>query len=80
MSAIDVSQRGSVEGFVAGAAIGALLGPPGFAAGMVLGAMIGSQTGQPSELDREPDLLGEELGGYLPSSGSAIAPSEQSRI
>jgi uncharacterized membrane protein len=71
--ALHVSERGSVEGFFGGAALGALLGPPGLAAGMVLGAIIGSQTGHPSELDHEPQLLGQELQGYLPTAGSAIA-------
>jgi hypothetical protein len=38
--ALHVSERGGAEGFAAGAALGALLGPPGLAAGMVLGAII----------------------------------------
>jgi uncharacterized membrane protein len=71
--ALHVSERGSIEGFFGGAALGALLGPPGLAAGMVLGAIIGSQTGQPNELDHAPRLLGQELQDYLPSAGSAIA-------
>ena len=71
--ALHVSERGSVEGFAAGAALGALLGPPGLAAGMVLGAMIGSQTAQPTEHDHEPRLLSEQLRARLPHSGSAIA-------
>jgi hypothetical protein len=40
---------------------------------MVLGAIIGSQTGRPTELDHEPQLLGRQLHGYLATSGSAIA-------
>jgi len=70
--ALHVSERGSVEGFFGGAALGALLGPPGVAAGMVLGAIIGSQTGQPNELDHQPPLLGQQLQGYIPTAGSAI--------
>jgi uncharacterized membrane protein len=71
--ALHVSERGGAEGFAAGAALGALLGPPSLAAGMVLGAIIGSQTAHPNEHDPQPRLLGEQLHGRLSSSGSAIA-------
>jgi uncharacterized membrane protein len=71
--ALHVSERGGAEGFAAGAALGALLGPPGLAAGIVLGAIIGSQTAQPNERDAEPQLLNEQLRNRLPRAGSAIA-------
>jgi uncharacterized membrane protein len=71
--ALHVSERGGAEGFAAGAALGALLGPPGLAAGMVLGAIIGSQTAEPNERDPEPRLLDEDLRNRLPRAGSAIA-------
>ena len=71
--ALHVSERGGVEGFAAGGALGALLGPPGLAAGMVLGAIIGSQAAQPTEHDTEPQLLEEQLQNRLAGSGSAIA-------
>ena len=71
--ALHVSERGGAEGFAAGAAFGALLGPPGLAAGMVLGAIIGSQTAEPNERDPEPRLLEEQLRHRLPRAGSAIA-------
>lgn len=70
--ALHVSERGGAEGFAAGAAFGALLGPPGLAAGMVLGAIIGSQTAEPNEHDPEPRLLDEDLRSRLPCAGSAI--------
>ena len=71
--ALHVSERGGAEGFAAGAALGALLGPPGLAAGMVLGAIIGSQTAHASEYDPEPRLLDAQLRNRLPRAGSAIA-------
>jgi hypothetical protein len=71
--ALHVSERGGAEGFAAGAALGALLGPPGLAAGMVLGAIIGSQTAHPNEHDPEPRLLDQQLRHSLPRAGSAIA-------
>ena len=70
---LHASERGAVDGFVGGAALGSLLGPPGLAAGMVLGAMIGSQIVRPSEGDQAPHTLGGEFRNDLPSPGSAIA-------
>lgn len=71
--ALHVSERGGAEGFAAGAALGALLGPPGLAAGMVLGAIIGSQTAHPNEQDPEPRVLDEQFRNRLPRVGSAIS-------
>jgi hypothetical protein len=71
--ALHVSELGGAEGFAAGGALGALLGPPGLAAGMVLGAIIGSQIAQPNEHDPEPHLLEQQLHSRLPRAGSAIA-------
>jgi uncharacterized membrane protein len=71
--ALHTSERGTAEGFAAGAVIGVLGGPPGLAVGIVLGALIGSQTGQPSEIDPEPRQLVDQLRDRLPGSVSAIA-------
>ncbi len=71
--ALHVSELGGVEGFAAGAAVGALLGPPGLAAATVLGAIIGSQIAQPNEHDPEPHLLEQQLQSRLARAGSAIA-------
>jgi uncharacterized membrane protein len=70
--ALHVSERGAGEGFVGGAAVGLLLGPPGIAVGMALGAILGSQVGERSETDREPSLLADQLRTAVPRSDSAI--------
>lgn len=70
--ALHVSQRGAAEGFVGGAVVGALFGPPGLAAGMVVGTVLGSQAGGPREADPEPQLLVDQLRAAVPRSGSAI--------
>jgi uncharacterized membrane protein len=70
--ALHVSERGAGEGFVGGAAVGLLLGPPGIAVGMALGAILGSQLGERSETDREPSLLADQLRTAVPRSDSAI--------
>ena len=70
--ALHVSERGAGEGFVGGAAVGLLLGPPGIAVGMALGAILGSQIGGRSETDPEPPLLADQLRTAVPPSDSAI--------
>jgi uncharacterized membrane protein len=70
--ALHVSERGAAEGFVGGAAIGLVLGPPGIAVGMALGGILGSQVGQRSEVDAEPQLLADQLRMAVPRSDSAI--------
>jgi uncharacterized membrane protein len=70
--ALHVSERGAAEGFVGGAAVGLLLGPPGIAVGMALGAILGSQVGERSETDPEPQLLADQLRTAVPRSDSAI--------
>jgi hypothetical protein len=71
--ALHMSERGAAEGGLAGAALGALIGPPGLAAGLILGAVIGSQAHPAGEHDPEPAGLMAELEDDLPSPGSAIA-------
>jgi uncharacterized membrane protein len=76
--ALHVSERGTAEGFVGGALVGVLLGPPGIAFGMVFGATVGSQLGQRSEADPEPQVLVEQLRTGVPRGSSAmvlIAPA-----
>jgi uncharacterized membrane protein len=70
--ALHVSERGAGEGFLGGAAVGLLLGPPGIAVGMALGAILGSQVGPRSETDPEPQLLADQLRTAVPRSDSAI--------
>jgi uncharacterized membrane protein len=53
--------------------VGAIFGPPGFASGLVVGGIIGAETGKPTELEPEPELLINELREAVPSGHSAIA-------
>jgi uncharacterized membrane protein len=70
--ALHFSGRGAGEGWLVGAVIGVLGGPPGLAAGSVLGVIIGSQVGTPTESDPEPQRLVDPLRSAVPRSGSAI--------
>ena len=70
--ALHVSERGAAEGWLIGAAIGVLLGPPGFAVGGVLGGTLGSQVKSGSEVDPEPQVLVDQLRRAVPAPGSAI--------
>lgn len=53
--------------------VGVIFGPPGFAAGLVVGGIIGAESGKPTEVDPEPELLIDELRKAVPSGHSAIA-------
>jgi uncharacterized membrane protein len=68
-----VSVPGAGEGALTGAVLGVIFGPPGFASGLVLGGIIGAETGKPTELEPEPQLLIDELRQAVPSGHSAIA-------
>jgi uncharacterized membrane protein len=68
-----VSQTGAGEGALTGVVLGAVFGPPGWAAGFVLGGLIGAETGKPTDVESEPELLIDELRAAVPSGHSAIA-------
>jgi uncharacterized membrane protein len=68
-----VSFPGAGEGALTGAVLGVIFGPPGFASGLVLGGLIGAETGKPTELEPEPELLINELRDAVPRGHSAIA-------
>jgi uncharacterized membrane protein len=68
-----VSQPGAAEGALTGAVVGVIFGPPGFAVGLVLGGITGAESGKPSEVEPEPELLINELRAAVPSGHSAIA-------
>jgi uncharacterized membrane protein len=68
-----ISETGAGEGALTGAVLGAIFGPPGFASGLVIGGIIGAETGKPTELEPEPELLINELREAVPSGHSAIA-------
>jgi uncharacterized membrane protein len=68
-----VSIPGAGEGALTGAVVGVAFGPPGFAAGLVLGGIIGAETGKPTQVEQEPELLIKELREAVPSGHSAIA-------
>jgi uncharacterized membrane protein len=61
---------------VAGALVGALLGPPGLAVGLTIGAVIGSQGGAPSDADIEPEPLLTRLRTVVAPSASRLASSQ----
>jgi uncharacterized membrane protein len=67
-----VSQKRAGEGAVAGGLIGVLLGPPGIALGLLVGGLIGSQSGDPSDVESEPEELAGRLRDAVPRSSSAI--------
>jgi len=67
-----VSQQGAGEGAVAGGLIGVLAGPPGIAVGLLLGGVLGSKTGDPSDVEAEPQELAERLREAVPRGSSAI--------
>jgi uncharacterized membrane protein len=68
-----VSVPGAGEGALTGAVLGVIFGPPGFASGLVLGGIIGAETGKPTDLEPEPELLVDELREAVPRGHSAIA-------
>jgi uncharacterized membrane protein len=67
----DVTGSDAVHGAEAGAAAGALLGPPGFAAGMVAGAAIGGLE-QARSVPEFHSALVDELRTEVPKGGSAV--------
>jgi uncharacterized membrane protein len=68
-----VSEPGAAEGALTGAVVGTIFGPPGLAAGLVVGGIIGAESGKPTEVEPEPELLIDELRKAVPSGHSAIA-------
>jgi uncharacterized membrane protein len=75
-----VSQKGAGEGAVAGGLIGVLAGPAGIAVGLVVGGIVGSKTGDPSDVEAEPQDLAARLREAIPRGSSAIvlfAPDDE---
>ena len=67
----DVTGKRAVHGAEAGAAAGALLGPPGFAAGMVAGAAVGGLT-QARSVPEFHSARVDELRSEVPQGHSAV--------
>src|SRR5437588_6943271 len=66
-----VSQPGAAEGALTGVLAGLVFGPPGWAAGFVLGGLIGAEAGTPTEVERVPATVVDELRAAVPRGGSA---------
>jgi uncharacterized membrane protein len=67
-----VSQTGAAEGAVAAGLLGVLGGPPGIALGLLVGGLLGAEVGAPTDTEREPLELVEQLRAAIPASSSAI--------